>query len=188
LNIYIVSIQNVLRSFTNGKAARLFKQMSDGTSIDALESGNVRDTADASRVQAILQDMNASGADMGSQGHMQGPPMMPQGQQMMPPMPPMQPMPSMMQRPPSQYIPLEEERKPARKNVWSSVFERIRDPLVVALLVFVLSLPVLHIFLGKYASWAFAVGGQLSWLGLIALSLLSGLLFGTYKAVSDLVA
>ena len=74
-----------------------------------------------------------------------------------------------------------------KKNFWSTTLERIRDPLFVSILVFVLSLPVLHTLLGKYASWAFAVGGQLSWLGLISLSLLSGLLFGTYKTVSDLV-
>jgi hypothetical protein len=162
--------------------------MSDGTPIDSLESGDVANAADASRVQAILQDMNASGAEVGGS---QVPPMpqgqmMPQGQQMMPPMMPPMMMPQMAR--PSQYIPLDEDRKPTRKNVWSSALERIRDPIVVALLVFVLSLPVLHIFLGKYATWAFAVGGQLSWLGLIALSLLSGLLFGVYKGVADWLA
>jgi hypothetical protein len=158
--------------------------MSDGTPLDALESGDVANAADASRVQAILQDMNASGADTGSAA----PPMVSQGQQMMPPMaqgmPPMMPP---MGRQQQHYVPIEDERKPMKKNVWSTTLERIRDPLFVSLLVFALSLPVLHTFLGKYASWAFAVGGQLSWLGLIALSLLAGLLFGTYKTASDLL-
>lgn len=164
--------------------------MSDGTPIDALESGDVTHAADASRVQAILQDMNASGADVGAPNSPT-----PQLPQMMPPMghqmPPMMSH-SMAQQQPHQershYVPIDdEERKPMRKNIWSTTMERIQDPLVVSLLVFVLSLPVLHIFLGKYASWAFAVGGQLSWLGLIALSLLAGLLFGTYKTVSNLI-
>ena len=166
-----------------------FKQMSDGTPIDALESGDVEHSADASRVQAILQDMNASGADVGAPGSP-----MPQQTQMMPPMghqmPPMMPHPMAQQQQQgrSQYIPIDdEERKPMKKNVWSTMLRRIQDPLFVSLLVFVLSLPVLHIFLGKYASWAFAVGGQLSWLGLITLSLLAGVLFGTYKTVSDLL-
>lgn len=165
--------------------------MSDGTPIDALESGDVEHSADASRVQAILQDMNASGADVGAPGSP-----MPQQSQMMPPMghqmPPMMLHPMAGAQHPqgrsSQYVPIDdEERKPMKKNVWSTMLGRIQDPLFVSLLVFILSLPVLHIFLGKYASWAFAVGGQLSWLGLIALSLLAGLLFGTYKTVSDLV-
>ena len=167
--------------------------MSDGTPIDALESGDVAHAADASRVQAILQDMNASGADVGA-------PSSPTPQtQMMPPMghqmPPMSHQMSPMMSHPmgqhqerSQYVPIDdEERKPMRKNIWSTAMERIHDPLVVSILVFVLSLPVLHVFLGKYASWAFAVGGQLSWLGLIALSILAGLLFGTYKTVSHLI-
>jgi hypothetical protein len=168
--------------------------MSDGTPIDSLESGDVTHAADASRVQAILQDMNASGADMGSM-----PQSMPQAHQMMPPigqmMPPMMPQSMgqhmgqhMGQQQRSHYVPIDDdERKPMKKNFWSTTLERIRDPLFVSILVFVLSLPVLHTLLGKYASWAFAVGGQLSWLGLISLSLLSGLLFGTYKTVSDLI-
>ena len=163
--------------------------MSDGTPIDALESGDVEHSADASRVQAILQDMNASGADVGAPGSP-----MPQMTQMMPPMghqmPPMMlhPMAGAQSQGRSQhYVPIDdEERKPMRKNIWSTLLGRIQDPLFVSLLVFVLSLPVLHIFLGKYASWAFAVGGQLSWLGLISLSLLAGLLFGTYKTVGSL--
>jgi len=168
--------------------------MSDGTPIDALESGDVTHAADATRVQAILQDMNASGADVGASGSpmQQQPQMMPPMGHQMPPMmmqTQMQQMQAQMQaQAQSHYVPIDDEdRKPMRKNVWSTLLGRIQDPLFVSLLVFILSLPVLHIFLGKYASWAFAVGGQLSWLGLIALSLLAGLLFGTYKTVSDLV-
>ena len=40
----------------------------NGTPIDALESGNVPNTADESRMAEILRDMNASGADVGGQG------------------------------------------------------------------------------------------------------------------------
>lgn len=163
-----------------------FKQMSDGTPLDQLENGDVAHAADASRVQAILQDMNASGADVNTS--------IPQAQQPMPPMAPMgsMQMPPMMQQPmyqqkPNHYVPIDDERRPMKKNFWSSAMEKIRDPLFVALLMFVLSLPVLHTLLGKYAPWAFAVGGQLSWLGLSTLSLLAGVLFGTYKSVSVMV-
>ncbi len=71
--------------------------------------------------------------------------------------------------------------------MWSSILERIIDPIVVALIVFIVSLPVLHTFVGKYASWAFAIGGQLSWFGLIAMSVLAGMLFGLYRATRDVL-
>ena len=58
------------------------------------------------------------------------------------------------------------------------------DPLIVAVLMFTLSLPVLQTFLSKYATWAFSLGGQLSWLGLIAKSLLAGVVFALYKTAA----
>jgi hypothetical protein len=36
----------------------------NGTPLDALETGEVANTADASRMANILRDMNASGADV----------------------------------------------------------------------------------------------------------------------------
>ena len=65
--------------------------------------------------------------------------------------------------------------------MWSNLLDNLFDPLVVAILVFTLSLPVLQTFLSKYATWAFSLGGQLSWLGLIAKSVLAGVLFALYK-------
>jgi hypothetical protein len=168
--------------------------MSDGTPLDALETGEIQNTADAEKMQAILSDINASGAEIASGRQATMPPMPPQAMQ---PMQPMQPMPPMMMQPPPQYqyqqhyVPVDEEPenyKPKKKtNVWSSIFERICDPIVVAMIVFVVSLPVIHTFVGKYASWAFAVGGQLSWFGLIAMSALAGMLFGVYRATRDVL-
>ena len=162
----------------------------DGTSLESIESGDVANTADASRMQAILRDMNSS--TEGSRVQMPPPPQM----QDLQPMPARQPMPPMlqvsshdqvpMQRPPPppqvQYVPIaEEEPTQPKKNVWSSVLEQIRDPLFVVLLFFLLSLPVFHTFVGKYASWAFAIGGQLSWLGLGALALVAGIIFAMFR-------
>jgi hypothetical protein len=170
--------------------------MSDGTPLDALETGDIQNAADAEKMQAILSDINASGADIATQ--YQAPPThsaqpMPPMQPM--PMQPMQPMPPMQHMAPPQYqqhyVPVDEEEpvyKPKKKtNVWSSILGRICDPIVVAVIVFAVSLPVLHTFVGKYASWAFAVGGQLSWFGLIALSLFAGTLFGLYRASCDIL-
>ena len=171
--------------------------MSDGTPIDALETGEISSEADEQKMAAILSEMNSMGADGVAQ--------QPQGQQynpmaQMPPMQPMQPMPPMMmqQAPPmyqqqqyqKHYVPVDEEPEQVKgkkkRNVWSSIMDRILDPIIVAFIVFVVSLPVLHTFIGKYASWAFAVGGQLSWFGLIALSIIAGIMFGAYRAVSEL--
>ena len=165
--------------------------MSDGTSLEDLERGDVSNQADAARMQDILKDIDAPSAASGPMGGM---PSMPQS-----------PGPMWMQQPPmydprafqqqpqqrQQYVPVDEEEevKPrARKsNIWSSILDRLRDPLVVGLLVLILIFPALHTQLAKYASWAYAVGGQLNYIGLGAISLLAALIFGIYKAVSDLL-
>jgi hypothetical protein len=157
--------------------------MSEGTPIDAIESGDVSDAADSQHMQAILADMNASGADIAngpgiSQGQQPMPPMRPQQPLMYNPNPPMHPQ---QQR---QYV--DDEPAPRKRNT-SSILDRISDPIMVAVLIFVLSLPVLHTYGARYASWAFAIGGQLSWLGLIALSLVGGALFGIYRASRDIL-
>ena len=177
-----------------------------GTPIDALESGNVTNAADASRMAEILRDMNASGADVAAGGASMPPPqMMPQmQQQMMPQMMQQMPMPMnamgpvggmngqipmMVQQQQQQqpnFVPYDDEPSNApKKNVWSNILDRLVDPLIVAVLIFTLSLPVLQTFLSKYATWAFSLGGQLSWLGLIAKSILGAVLFALYKMVAS---
>jgi hypothetical protein len=161
--------------------------MSDGTPLDALETGDVEHSADAQRMSEILQDINSSGAEVVSQQ-----PSAPLGgsSQPMGPMPPMYTQQQMyapqMQAPPSHYIPVDEPPRPRKKNMWSSITSGLRDPLLVSILFFALSLPVLHTYLAKYVHWAFAVGGQLSWLGLIALSIVGGVLFGVGQGISQL--
>jgi len=178
---------------------------SEGTPIDALETGNVPNSADAARMAQIMQDINASGGEIaGSGSGAGGAPqneLMPQQprqapSQMLPPHSgiPMDgmtgQMPAMVQqqvpRQNSQFVPYDDE--PAygapRKNAWGTFMERLTDPLVVAVLIFVLSLPALQTFGSKYAPWAFAIGGQLSWLGLIAKAVFGGLLFWVFKTAS----
>jgi hypothetical protein len=145
--------------------------MADGTPLDVLESGgDVDNAADAQRMAELMRDVNAVSGDL---------PQTPQTMNM--PLAPMPPMRNMSRAPaaaPPQYTPMEEEYKPRRKNIWGSITDKLRGPLMVSVIVFVLSLPVLHTMLAKYVGWAFAVGGQLSWLGLIAMSLLAGFAFG----------
>jgi len=168
---------------------------SDGTPLEAIETGEISNTADSGRMQAILRDMNAPGVDAAPR---------PQSPQM-PPMHEMAPMATrqmpptlnisqhqqpfqhqQMHQPPSHYEgnptqyyqePEQNELVNPKKNVWSTILDYIIDPIFVMVIFFVLSLPVFHAFLGKYATWAFAVGGQLSWLGLSALAVFAGILF-----------
>ena len=174
---------------------------SEGTPIDALESGNVPNSADAARMAQIMQDINASGGDIGGVPQNE---LMPQERQALPQArqapPQMLPphsgipmagmtgqMPAMVQAPPqnSQFVPYDEPvGGHPRKNVWGTFMERLTDPLVVAVLIFVLSLPALQTLGSKYAPWAFAIGGQLSWLGLITKAVFGGLLFWLFKTAS----
>jgi len=153
---------------------------SDGTSLESLETGDVSNTADSTRMAAILRDMNASGAETRAPQ----PPMA-----SLPPPQPARDLPPVyntqhyVEEP--QYV--QEEPKKKKKNIWTTLLDSIRDPLFVAVLFFVLSLPAIHTFVGKYATWAFAVGGQLSWIGLISLSMVSGLVFALYRAIGELL-
>jgi hypothetical protein len=154
--------------------------MADGTPLEALETGaDIPNTADAQKMAEIMREMNAS-APMAPEpmpAARQAPPMYPQH-------------PSYAQQPPgppANYVAMEDEYRPRKGNVWRSITSKLRDPLFVSLLVFVLSLPILHTHLAKYAGWAFAVGGQLSWFGLLALSLLAGVLFAGFQGVSALI-
>lgn len=168
-----------------------------GTSLEALETGNVPDAADSAAMEAILRDMNASGATVveapvgGSAPSHQ--PATPSMQHMAPPMQQhmMAPPNMMMAYPPQNfYVPVEDDEvRPTkrRKNAWSTFLEGLRDPILVACIVFVVSLPVLQTHAGKYAGWAFAVGGQLSWLGLFAKSVVAGVLFATLRLGATLL-
>lgn len=151
--------------------------MADGTPLDVIESGgSVDNAADAARMAELMRDVNASDLPEGPQTMN-----MPRVSA-----PPMRNVPRQAAPPPA-YTPVDDDYKPRRKNVWGNISGKLRDPLIVSVIVFALSLPVLHTMLAKYVGWAFAVGGQLSWLGLIALSLLAGVVFGLAQGISSLV-
>lgn len=162
--------------------------MADGTPLDVLESGgNVDNAADAERMAQLMRDVNASGGGAGGGGaYPEGPQSMNMPRVNAPPLRNM----SVALPPPPQpqsYTPMEEEYRPRRKNMWGNITARLRDPLLVSVIVFVLSLPVLHTVLAKYVGWAFAVGGQLNWIGLIVLSLLAGVVFAVSQGTANLL-
>jgi hypothetical protein len=86
-----------------------------------------------------------------------------------------------------EFVPVEEPveapqpPKAKRTNIWGRIISHIRDPLIVVVLMFVLSLPGFHTVVSKLVPWAFAVGGELSYLGLILKSLFAGALFAVLQ-------
>lgn len=76
---------------------------------------------------------------------------------------------------------------PPKKDVWSYVAERIRAPIVVAALFFLLNLPIFRSSLLQVAPWAFQMGGELSLVGLLLLSMMASLLFAGYQLISDII-
>ncbi len=185
-----------MREKTGKKFPVPSNKMSEGTSLDDIESGTIQYEADQAAMHAIMEDMNATEA----------PPMPP----MQPPMPPMQsmqpmqqmqqPMMPMMQDPihdryTAHYEPVEPDVKGKgretissaegpKKNGWSQLFDQSRDALIVGLLVCFFSLPALHTWLGKRLPWAYKVGGSMSWIGFLLLFVASA---GSYMAYQMVV-
>lgn len=168
----------------------------EGTPIDLLEQGDLKYEADEERMNAIMKDINYVEEQP---QQMRAPPTV------APPSIPQQPIQYMPEVPMNQPVyrpvyqaapdavqyeedqPVSKRRASVRKNTWSTVFDFVRDPIVVALLIFVVSLPVLHTHLGKYATWMYKVGGQLSWLGLFVLSLFGGIMFASYQSIMNIL-
>ena len=167
--------------------------MSEGTSLESLETGDIGAAADEAKMAEIMREINTPDGSAGG-GMPLGGSMQPRMSMQAPMYAPQQQQQQRQQRMPQNYIDMDEEEAPRarrgiakKKNIWSSIVEKVRDPLLVAVLVFVVSLPVLHTMAAKYVGWAFAVGGQFSWLGLIALSLASGILFGLLQGAANLL-
>lgn len=187
--------------------------MSEGTSLEDIETGNVAHTADDDVMNAILSDMNAVEAP--SQPQIQqtaqmpvyipppqeyqppAQPTQPQYQDPFPSMPFMQPEPQFsnagyqevayqpqhQQNQQPRYEVVEESVAPPKKNSWSQLFDELRDPIVVGILVSLFSLPALHTWLAKRLTWAYKIGGSLSWIGfLIQFALVAGI-FATYRQI-----
>jgi hypothetical protein len=175
--------------------------MSDGTSLDDIEAGNVKNEADDEIMNAIMSDMNAIGG--GNESRAPPPPPPPPPQQPIfyspPPLPMYQPPPP---QPPvfsAQYEQVDEEEEPeqptytaapvsnSKKNTWASLFDRMRDPMIVGLLVCFFSLPALHTWISKRASWAYKVGGSLSWSGFLVQFAIVAAIFAAYQYSVDLL-
>jgi hypothetical protein len=167
--------------------------MSEGTSLDDIESGTVQFEADQAAMHAIMADMNATEPDMPSMPSMPPMPSMPSMPPMMPPMPPMMPPPQMQQyreeQFTAQYEPVQEKQKQVQesvhptKNIWSQLFDQSRDALIVGVLVCFFTLPALHTLIAKRLPWAYKVGGSMSWIGFLLLFIVSSASYMGYQTI-----
>lgn len=185
--------------------------MSEGTSLEDIENGSIANQADSAVMNAILTDMNAlpeepvmSPPPPPPSMQIQEFPTQPQYSAYTEPFPshPMMQQQQQFQQQPmfDMYTPIAPDMPPqipiavastqavspqnTKQNAWSDVCVSIMDGLLVALIVGVLSLPVLHTRFASYASWAYKVGGELSWTGLVTLSVLGGLCFTVLRWIT----
>ena len=167
--------------------------MDAGTPISSLETGSGAASADNELMKQILADMNQAGAVV------QGPVSPPMGgiptysphddSSAGPVRPGM--MPQIPQYAPRQVYEEEEPEEMAtkryitpRKNFASAILDWLRDPLFIGLVVFVLSLPILHTYGATVVPIFYSVGGSLSWLGLVAKAMLASGLFIFFRSIT----
>jgi hypothetical protein len=74
-----------------------------------------------------------------------------------------------------------------KQDMWSYLAERIRAPIVVTALFFLLNLPIFQASILQFAPWAFRSGSEYSVVGLVVVSLIAGLLFAGYQLLSDII-
>lgn len=66
---------------------------------------------------------------------------------------------------------------PSQGNLYTEVIHQIKQPLIVAIIVFIVSLPALNVLIGHYLPSLLRIGGDLTTAGLAVKSLFAGFLF-----------
>lgn len=66
---------------------------------------------------------------------------------------------------------------PPRSNWYGEIAGQLRQPLLVAIIVFIVSLPVINVLIGFYIPGLLRAGGDLTTMGLVVKSLAAGALF-----------
>lgn len=67
--------------------------------------------------------------------------------------------------------------EPVKSNLYADIIAQMKQPLMVSIIVFLLSLPVVHVLMGHYVPSLLRIGGDLTTAGLVVKSLLGGFLF-----------
>lgn len=67
--------------------------------------------------------------------------------------------------------------QPAQGNFYADIITQIKQPLLVAIIIFLVSLPALNVLVGHYLPSMLRIGGDLTTAGLVVKSLFGGFLF-----------
>lgn len=180
------------------------------TSLDALQDGNaqvINAPADEERVKRILAEMNAEGVVQESPAMPAAPRMIAEPPVSVSPgqlrmdastarahiigssQPTMADFQAMFQQtapgmaPFAAPTPAPPAAVPApKKPTWSATLaSQVRGPLAVAVIVFLLSMPVVTSMLSRYASWMYLNSGEISIAGLLAKAVIAAGLFAVYQ-------
>jgi hypothetical protein len=73
------------------------------------------------------------------------------------------------------------------KSKSASLVQQLRGPVAVAIIIFLLNLPVVTTILSRYASWMYLSSGEISIGGLFVKALLAGILFAGYQGVTSIL-
>lgn len=65
----------------------------------------------------------------------------------------------------------------AKGNMYSDIIVQIKQPLLVAIIVFIVSLPIINVLIGHYLPSLLRIGGDLTTAGLVVKALFGGFLF-----------
>lgn len=76
----------------------------------------------------------------------------------------------------------------SKKNVWAHITDIFKLPVIVGVIFFVLSLPIVDVYLAKYANWAFSNSGTLNMTGLAVKALGAGAIMGVYETIDKLIS
>jgi hypothetical protein len=76
----------------------------------------------------------------------------------------------------------------SKQTSWKdSMTAQLRGPVAVAIIVFLLNMPVVTSILSRYASWMYLSSGEISVGGLLVKAVLASFLFGLYQVVSAIL-
>lgn len=62
-------------------------------------------------------------------------------------------------------------------NIYTEVIQQVKQPLLVAIIIFIVSLPILNVLIGYYLPSLLRIGGDLTTAGVVMKSLFGGFLF-----------
>jgi hypothetical protein len=66
---------------------------------------------------------------------------------------------------------------PSKGNWYTDILNQLRQPILVAFIVFIMSMPIVHIMIGHYLPSLLRPGGDMTTIGLLFKAVLSGALF-----------